>query len=76
MVGHSVEVERSVKLQVESAGMADRVALGKPVRLVRCAGGAEQERVERIVGVDVQVAEVRVLGCHRRWRKTEACQNN
>ena len=57
MVGHGEEVERPVELELEAAGMLDRLALGEFVRVVRSRAGAEDEGVERVAGVHVEIAE-------------------
>ena len=69
MVRYGVEVERPVDPHLEAARMPDRLALREPVGIVGTGPRAEDVGVERVAGVDVQVAEVdvgRLVGPRRR----------
>ena len=57
VIAYAVEVERRVELHGETRRMLDGMALGELVGRVRVRARAEHERVVRVLGVDVEVAE-------------------
>ena len=61
VVGDRGEVQRTARqADVEPGGVADRIALGEPVSVVRHGAHVEDVGVERQPGMDVQVAEIGV----------------
>ena len=59
MIGDRQEVERpALELHLEAGRVLDRLALGVPVGVVGRRAHVEDEGVERVAGVDVEVAEV------------------
>ena len=65
VVGHCGEVQRPIKRRGCAVGHAQRLALGKGVRVLGGRDGAERVGVQRIGGVYVQVAPEQLLhaGC-------------
>ena len=67
VVGYRLEVEgAALQLELVAAGVFDRLALGEPVGVVGVRARAEQVRIEGVLGVHVEVAEVGVLQRVRR----------
>ena len=62
VVSDCVEIERSIQLDVEAAGVRDRLALGEAIGVVRRSERAEQKSIEGIAGVNVQIAEEGLAG--------------
>ena len=67
VVRDGIEIQRPVELHGEARRMPQRLAAGEGVGIVRVGAGAEQERVERVLGVDVQVAEKDLPLGRARW---------
>ena len=62
VIGDGVEVERCPQLDLEPGWMLDGFPLGVSIGVVRRRHRTEGKRIERVVGVHVQVAEVRAAG--------------
>ena len=74
VVGDGQEVERRLQAHLDTGRVHQGFALGESVGVVGIVAGAENVRVERVLRMDVDVAEVRVasrsaldgVGCCRR----------
>lgn len=72
MIGDRVKVEWLAQLHVETGGMSDGFAFGVAIRIVRCGDRSEGKRIERILGVHVQIAKIgAAIGVRRRIRDDE-----
>ena len=58
MVGYRVEIQGPVELHIEAAGVLDGLTLGVAVGVVGRCQGAELKGIQRIGGVDMEVAKV------------------
>jgi len=65
VIRYGIEIERLPQLDIETAGMPDRLSLGVAIRVVRGCESAKRERIEGVGGVDMQIAKQRhSIGIH------------